>query len=385
MRLLLILLLFNGHNLSAQGQFSNYLPITEGNQVSYQTKTFDDTIWLSREDTLAFRPRRQDYRFKFRVTEGTNVLFDYSRRIGGADPDFNCDFPKHPLSLRDTGEIIICFPGNIFNPPYVHTRRYVVNSNTEIRDTLTINRHFLWSDRDTICTNIRLGDSTIRLVEHSISLRPEIIFLNLHENEATSIDALKYFADSIPINYYYLEHGGERRIDFSNGRDLYSIDPNRIYTENGRKATLEENEQLDDFGLEVSKELAQQLIWKINKGQAIVSVHNNTPDEYSILSYLPEGGEAENTGELFINEAADPDDFIYTTDSLVYVAAKRDCINVILQDEETFVDDGSLSVYCGMKNILYVNVETEHDHLEEQIRLIGWAKTVVEQIINTNE
>lgn len=380
MRLLLILLLLNGHNLSAQGWFSNYLPITEGNQISYQTKTFDDTLWISRVDSLAFRPRRKDYRFQFLVTEGVNVQFDYSRRIGGAEPDFNCDFPKHFLSLGDSGEVTICFPGRIFQPPYIHTCHYVVNSNSQTRDTLTINRHFLWSDRDTICTNIILGDSMIRLVEHAVSMRPEIIFLNLHENEATSIDALKHFADSIPINYYYLEHGGERRVEYSNGRDHYSIDPNRIYTENGRKATLEDNNQLDEFGLKTSEDLAQHLIWKALKGDAIISVHNNTPDEYSILSYLPEGAEAANTGELFINEEADPDDFIYTTDSLVYAAAKRDCINVILQNEKTVVDDGSLSVYCGMKNILYVNVETEHDHLEEQIRLIGWAKTVVEQI-----
>jgi hypothetical protein len=31
--------------------------------------------------------------------------------------------------------------------------------------------------------------------------------------------------------------------------------------------------------------------------------------------------------------------------------------------------DGSLSVYCGRNQIVYVNVETEHGHEEEQYRL----------------
>ena len=365
--------------INAQGWMNEYIPLDPANQVTFDTKTINDTIWLSREDSLAYRSKSTKYSFPFKVSAGENVMFHYSKRIGGADPDFNCDFPKRPLQKGDSGKITICFPGRIMTPPYVHTQKYVVNSNSSERDLLVVNRHFKWIDRDTIHTKLSLGDSALVIIEHAINSKPDIIFLNLHENEATSIDALKVVADSIPIDYFYLEHGGERRVGFSKDKKQYSIDPNRIYTELGRVATLEENDQFDEFGLNMSDYLAEQIIRKLRRGRFIISVHNNTPDNYSIESYLPEGNEAANTGKLFINESADPDDFIYTTNHFVFEAAKRDQINVILQNEKTFVDDGSLSIYCGLMDKQYINVETEHGHLEEQVRLILWAKEVVEE------
>ena len=45
-------------------------------------------------------------------------------------------------------------------------------------------------------------------------------------------------------------------------------------------------------------------------------------------------------------------------------------LNVILQDNEACVNDGSLSVHCGKNNIPYINVEAQKGHLSEQIDLI---------------
>jgi hypothetical protein len=384
MRILLLLFLLNGSLTHAQDWFSDYLPLVEGNEVSYDEYTINDTIWLHKDDSNHLEPIRKDYRFKFIVKKGGPILFDYSRRIGGADPDYNCLFSKHS-ALRDSGEVVICFPGRMRTPPYIHTRRYIANSNTNKRDTLTVNRIFRWADRDTICTNIPLGDTIVTLVQHLASPKPTIIYLNIHENEATSIEALKKVADSVDISYYYLQHRGTRRIFFSNEDEEFSIDPNRIYTKMGRDSTLADETIVDSFALAKTTYLAQRLLWKFQAGKAIVSVHNNTPDEYSILSYLPEGGEEENTGKLYINENMDPDDFIYTTDSLVFEAAKNDSINVVLQSTDNFVDDGSLSIYCGKENLPYVNVETEHEHLDEQVRLLYWIREILEKRINAED
>ena len=49
---------------------------------------------------------------------------------------------------------------------------------------------------------------------------------------------------------------------------------------------------------------------------------------------------------------------------------KDENINVVLQDNENCFDDGSLSVYCGKKQIRYANVEAEEGHLREQVFLI---------------
>jgi hypothetical protein len=386
MRLLLLIILLNTLWTNAQDSFYHYLPLTEGNEVLYEQTTINDTIWLYKDDVDGFEPIRKDYTFKFTVKKGGPIHFDYSRRLGGADPEFNCLFPKKPLSVGEKGEVVICFPGRMQPPPYIHTRCYISNSNTYKRDTLTVNRIFRWADRDTICTNIQLGDSTVTVVEHLVSPRPKIIYLNVHENEFTSIEALKKMADSVDISYYYLQHNATRRIFFSKGKKVHSIDPNRIYTEMGRDSTLADKKKMvDSLALVKTSYLATRLLQKFQIAQAIVSVHNNTPDEYSILSYLPEGDEAKNTGQLYINENMDPDDFIYTTSPFVFEAAKNDSINVILQSTENFVDDGSLSIYCGERKLPYVNIETEYEHLDEQLKLLFWIREVLEDWFETNK
>ncbi len=388
MRILLGLFLLIAQLSGAQmspSWFHHYRPLDSNNVVLFELKTINDTILLSRSDSLTFQSGYKRYQFNFTIDTGENVQFLISQSLNNDGLNYNCSHPLDILHLGDTGHVTICFPGAQFSPPYDLTTKYIVNSNTSKRDTLIINRHFEWRDQDTIHTSLSLGDSSLVIVEHTATIKPQMMFLNLHENESTSIEALKIVADTIPIDYIYLKHGGERRVEFSNNDQQYSIDPNRIYTKVGTEATLNENDQLDEFGLVTSEFLAHRIFQKLQKGKSVISVHNNTPDEYSIFSYLPDSSEAGNTRQLFINEAADPDDFIYTTNLLVYQAAKRDSINVILQSDDNLIDDGSLSVYCGIQGILYVNIETEHGHLKEQIRLIFWTRNIVQEILNTKE
>jgi hypothetical protein len=103
----------------------------------------------------------------------------------------------------------------------------------------------------------------------------------------------------------------------------------------------------------------------------LIALHNNTDSNYSILSYADDGSEAQNTGELFVNSKEDPDDFIYTTDKELFAFLKSKNVNVILQSEEAFVDDGSLSVYCAINGVRYANIETEHGHLSKQTELLN--------------
>jgi hypothetical protein len=47
--------------------------------------------------------------------------------------------------------------------------------------------------------------------------------------------------------------------------------------------------------------------------------------------------------------------------------------NVILQNNATAYDDGSLSIYFGRKNKSYVNVEAEHGKSDEQLKMLMLA------------
>lgn len=232
--------------------------------------------------------------------------------------------------------------------------------------------------QDNTRTSISMGESRLLIVEHLANDNDNVLFINLHENERTSIRALKVYSKDTSINYMYIAQNKERHISFKDEKDnIYCIDPNRIFTKTGRKMTLEDSCYYGKWGEQITQSFAQQIIKKIQEKTIIVAVHNNTDENYSIKSYLPNGAEAQNTKIMYINHEMDPDDFIYTTDEKIYLAMVANKINVILQDNEHFVDDGSLSIYCGMKGIRYVNIETEHGHLEEQLKLIKLIHTLL--------
>jgi hypothetical protein len=92
--------------------------------------------------------------------------------------------------------------------------------------------------------------------------------------------------------------------------------------------------------------------------------------EYTIKSYLPGGDEAKNTADIHVSENWDADDFVYTTHKPYFDYLKANDVNVILQNNTDFVNDGSLSVYCGIKGIPYLNIEAQKGHLTEQIKLV---------------
>ncbi|MDX2362226.1 MAG: hypothetical protein QNK23_15575 [Crocinitomicaceae bacterium] len=235
---------------------------------------------------------------------------------------------------------------------------------------------------------IHIGETPIRLIHNFTDSDNEITFVNLHADEETSILAIKKLSLERKINYFYLNHEGTRRINFILHEPDFGIyyqpnnfDPNRIFTEKGRIATLADGEG-ETKSLEVQLSVFAKVLLiklRVDPSKTIIAMHNNTADEYSILSYLPEGDESQNTAEVFVNEDMDPDDFIYTTDKNVYDALVTENINVILQDNDNFVDDGSLSVYCGGNGIRYINIETEHGHITEQYDLMKLILSILEK------
>ena len=232
----------------------------------------------------------------------------------------------------------------------------------------------------TITDEIDLGETSLFLVRNIEPKSDNLIFFNMHENEKTSINAIRTYAKEHRINYIYLKHTGERWITFEL-QGTYSFDPNRIFTPKGRKATLLDGKNHSDSAQRTVAQFAKDILFELKDKKTIIAMHNNTDENYSIQSYMPDSSEAVNTKELFINPDMDPDDFIYTTVPYFYDALVRKGINVILQDNQNFADDGSLSVYCSINDVQYINIETEHDHLEKQLELM----TIIHAIILESE
>ncbi|MFK8043905.1 MAG: hypothetical protein AB8B72_00315, partial [Crocinitomicaceae bacterium] len=160
---------------------------------------------------------------------------------------------------------------------------------------------------------ILLGDSTIQLIKEFNAPDSKILFLNIHEDEETSIAVSKAFGQGHAINFAYLHHQLTRRVFFNVGNRSFSVDPNRIYTKKGRRRTIKSWRPLMSKGIKVAAKLANTILDLIKPYKTIVTMHNNTDVEYSIKSYLPGGGEAKNTADIHISDKWDPDDFVYTT------------------------------------------------------------------------
>ncbi len=224
-------------------------------------------------------------------------------------------------------------------------------------------------------TTISLGDSTVKIVQQFGAENDQLLFINVHEDEETSIRVVESLSRERNLNFIRLAHLKSRNIIYSIKNKTYEIDPNRIFTSKGRRATLKRHGKFSFKAARAVKQLASKILTFITEDQIVIAMHNNTDVNYSIKSYLPDGDESENTKEVNINDDWDPDDFIYTTVEEYYQKFKEAGLNVILQDNDNCVNDGSLSVWCGQRNIPYVNVEAQKGHYDEQMKL---TKIVVE-------
>ncbi|HEX6846316.1 MAG TPA: hypothetical protein VF144_05035 [Chitinophagaceae bacterium] len=188
-----------------------------------------------------------------------------------------------------------------------------------------------------------------------------LVFISLHDDEITAVDATKRILREHGGMLIELENNAQRNIRFKLGKHVYKVDPNTIFSKEGIKKSLEQFERTSVKAVNEVEKLGRRIIQLIpGNARCIVALHNNTPDFYSVSEYAPGNKRSVDCKKIYINDEQDADDFFLTTDNNLYenLAGKR--YNVILQDNKNCTNDGSLSVYCGKKNIRYINCETEH-------------------------
>ena len=229
----------------------------------------------------------------------------------------------------------------------------------------------------TMIKTIKIGDHSFKIIQQYGEVDDKVLFLNVHEDEVTSIETTEEYAKERPVHFIRIAHKSTRRLTFQHKKKTYSVDPNRIYTRKGRKKTLKDGGTYSIAAAKQVKIFANHFLKYLSSREVIIAMHNNTDVNYSIKSYLPGGDEAQNTAEVHLNPEMDADDFIYTTDKEYYDKLVEKNINVILQDNKKFVNDGSLSVYCGINNIRYINIEAQKGHFDEQLQLIREVMSIL--------
>ncbi len=218
---------------------------------------------------------------------------------------------------------------------------------------------------------LSLGGTKIDLVVHQ-SDDAGLTYINLHDDENTAVEAALAILQSHGGVIYELRHEGERNITFQIGDATYVVDPNRIFTDQGIDATLARRGRSNSEARAAVRAFSDSLLSYIGFGamSTLVTIHNNTEDRYSALSYAEGGDLADDAESVYLAPDVDPDDFYFVTTAELYDSLRVRGANVVLQDNALAQDDGSLSILAGREGIPYVNVEAQHGHVDAQRQML---------------
>lgn len=182
-----------------------------------------------------------------------------------------------------------------------------------------------------------------------------------------------------------------RRLRFSLRGRSYDVDPNRVFTENGRRCAVspEAEPAVKSFAEGLMGIIFADGGGRLRDGESfIVAVHNNADvDErgareqdadLTAVAFVKAGThrplsrgafQEQAAGVYLSNQEADEDNFVFlSTPHLIAPFAGRG-FNVVVQkaasglrDKRCGVDDGSLSVYTALQDIPYVCLEADARH-----------------------
>jgi hypothetical protein len=224
----------------------------------------------------------------------------------------------------------------------------------------------------------KLGDDYIRIRVYQYGDIPEPFFISLHDNEATAVDGARRLLERSGGMLLKIENNRQRNIRFKMSGRTYTCDPNRIFSRVGIIQTLSMFGRIDSRAIdEVDKFAARVLQLLPESPNCIISLHNNSNGQYAVTSYMPGNERAKDAKAVHSVRNQDPDDIFFTTDSLLFTGLSGENYNTILQDNVNAKKDGSLSIYCGEKNIPYLNCETQHGKLTQYAEMINVAITYI--------
>lgn len=220
----------------------------------------------------------------------------------------------------------------------------------------------------------KLGDNMVRIRLYQYGENKKPFFIALHDDEITAVTATQKLLGKEGGLLVRIDNNNKRNIRFKLNAQFYTFDPNRIFSEAGIVQTLAVFGKSSPKAIEEIKKFAERILNLLPEApDCIISLHNNTNDKFSINSYLPGMEREKDAQAIRVVPEQDPDDLFLTTENRFFEKLVKSGFNVILQDNEKAKKDGSLSVYCGERNIPYLNCETEHGRLTQYSKMIDFA------------
>ena len=203
-----------------------------------------------------------------------------------------------------------------------------------------------------------------------------ITFIHVHRDERTAFAVGRQQLNNHQDSLVSLGTQGSRLIRFCHHKQCHHFDPNRIYTHQGRLKTLNKTGHATPEAEHIVAQFAKQLINQI-QGKVIVALHNNI--DYSLKDYLPGHHYAHHARAVYHHAGTSYHNFFFVTDRHLFTALRAKQFNVVLQNNQTVTDDGSLAVYAGRHHIPYVNIEAKRGDYKAQMQMMSGLMKLLNQ------
>jgi len=217
-----------------------------------------------------------------------------------------------------------------------------------------------------------IGETDVLVSSHEWS-GSGLVFINVHDDENTGVGACLQLLADRGGRLVQLRHDGGRLISFMLQGKVFKFDPNRMFTLEGVRKTLQTYGPLSPDAVDSVRHFAAQFlsICSFDELSLLVTIHNNGDHGYSAASYCEGGSNESDARAVHLAPNVDTDDFFFVTDERLFEIFRSKHFNVVLQDNDEVTDDGSLSVLAGKQGIPYINVEAQEGHFQQQLDMLG--------------
>ena len=242
-------------------------------------------------------------------------------------------------------------------------------------------------------TVVSLGETGVRINVYE-KAGNNITFVAPHYNEQAGTKIAKESIREnggrlVEVESFDRSGNPSRRLSFKFEGKYYSIDPNRVFTDNGRQCgniAPEIDNAVKDFARSFLKIVLSGDSNRLRDGEKfLVAVHNNSDvddkseddkaNDLTAVAFVKNirfqqsihGAFQEQAEGVYLsNVEDDKDNFVFlSTPAFIGFFAEKG-FNVVvqksaarLQSQKCSVDDGSLSVFAGQQNIPYINLEAD--------------------------
>jgi hypothetical protein len=218
----------------------------------------------------------------------------------------------------------------------------------------------------------KLGDKSIALKVIQYGETTSTCCINLHDNEATSVEAARLILEQRGGIIVKIENNAQRMICFPFKGVTYTFDPNRIFSRVGIESTLRATGKINPLAIIEVEKFAEHLLQLIpDTVSCVIALHNNSNGDFSVKTYERGGKREHDASQVYADNWQDADDIVLTTDEGLFTKMSTLGYNSILQDNINVNKDGSLSVYYGELNKRYVNIETQFGKKAQYKEMLG--------------